>query len=116
MQLAATWIDLEMIVLSEVRKRRIRNTSLIRGIQNMKQMNLSTKQKPTHRHREHTCGCHWELGGIGLDWEFGVSRCKLSYIEWVNNKVLYRTGNDIHHPVLNYSGKECKKECIRRRN
>ena len=43
MQLAATWIDLEMIVLSEVRKRRIRNTSLIRGIQNMKQMNLSTK-------------------------------------------------------------------------
>ena len=24
----------------------------------------------------------------GMDWEFGVSRCKLVYIEWINNKVL----------------------------
>ena len=22
----------------------------------------------------------------GLDWEFGISRCKLIYIEWINNK------------------------------
>ena len=28
------------------------------------------------------------------DWEFGISRCKLLYIEWINNKVLlYSTGN-----------------------
>ena len=25
-------------------------------------------------------------GGGGMDWEFGISRCKLLYIEWINNK------------------------------
>ena len=29
----------------------------------------------------------WGSGG-GMEWEFGVIRCKLSYIEWINNKVL----------------------------
>ena len=48
----------------------------------MTQMNLSMKQKQTHRHREQTCGCQggWEREG-GMDWEFGFSRCKLLYIE-----------------------------------
>ena len=57
-------------------------------------MNLSTKQKQTHRHREQTCGCQ----GVeaGKDWEFGVGRGKLLYIGWTNNKVLlYSTGNYI---------------------
>ena len=32
--------------------------------------------------------------GRGKDWEFGVSRFKLLYIEWINDKVLlYTTGN-----------------------
>ena len=60
----------------------------------MTQMNLSTKQKHTHRHREQTCGC--QAGGGWMEWEFGISRCKLSYTEWINNKVLlYSTGNYI---------------------
>ena len=30
----------------------------------------------------------------GLDWEFGVSRCKLFHLEWINNElVLYSIGN-----------------------
>ena len=39
----------------------------------MTQMNISTKQKQTHRHREQTCGCQggggvWEgrIGSLGL--------------------------------------------------
>ena len=37
-----------------------------------------------------------EEGGRGIEWEFGVSRCKLLYIGWINNKVLlYSTGNYI---------------------
>ena len=48
----------------------------------------------------------------GMDWEFGVSRCKLLYIEWINNKVLlYSTGNYIQYPMIRHSGKEYKKEC-----
>ena len=31
-----------------------------------------------------TCGCQ----GGGMDWEFGISRCKLLYIGWINNKAL----------------------------
>ena len=65
-------------------------------------MNLFMKQKQTHRHREQTCGCP----GGGMDWEFGVSRRKLLYIEWINNKVLlYSTGNYIQYPVINQNGK-----------
>ena len=48
-----------------------------------------------------------------MDWEIGVSRCKLFYIEWVNKKVLlYSTGNYIQYPVINHSGKEDEKEYI----
>ena len=44
----------------------------------MTQINLSMKQ--THRYREQTYGCRgW--GGVGMDWEAGISRCKLLYIE-----------------------------------
>ena len=49
----------------------------------------------------------FEQGGGGLDWEFGISRCKLLYTEWINNKVLlYSTGNYIQYPVINHNGKE----------
>ena len=43
----------------------------------------------------------------GKDWEFGFSRCKLAYIEWINNKVLLcSSGNAIRYPVINHNGKE----------
>ena len=36
-------------------------------------------------------------GGRGMDWEFEIRRCKLVYIEWINNKVLpYSPGNYIN--------------------
>ena len=54
-----------------------------------------------------------EGGGGGKDWEFGISRCKLLYIGWINSKVLlYSTGNYIQYPVINHNGKEYEKECI----
>ena len=65
MPFAATWMDLEIIILSEIsqtEKDKYHMISLICGIQNMTQMNLSTKQKQTHRHREQTSGCQ---GGGG---------------------------------------------------
>ena len=48
--------------------------------------------------------------GGGVEWEFGVSRCKLIHREQINNKVLlYSTGNYIQYPVINHNGKEFKK-------
>ena len=68
-------------------------------------MNISTKQKQTHRHREQTCGCQGLAGG-GKDWEFEISRYKLLYTGWINNKVLlYSTGNCIQYPVINHNKK-----------
>ena len=79
----------------------------------MTQMNLSMKQKQMHRHREKTCGCQGGEGRGGMEWEFGISRCKLLCKKWINNKVLlYSTGNYIQYPVINHNGKEYKKECI----
>ena len=62
---------------------------------------------------EQTCGCQGEGCEGGMDWEFGVSRCKLLYREWINNKILlYSTGNYIQYPVINHNGKEYEKEYI----
>ena len=39
--------------------------------------------------------------GEGIEWEFGVRRCKLLYIEGINNKVLlYSTQKDIQYLVI----------------
>ena len=46
--------------------------------------------------------------GRGMDCKFGVGRCKLLHLEWMNNKVLmYSTGNNTESPGINHNGKEC---------
>ena len=51
--------------------------------------------------------------GGRIDWEFGISRCKLLLIKWINYKVpLYSTGKYIQYPVINRNGKEYEKGCI----
>ena len=66
-------------------------------------MNLSVKEKQTHRHREQTCSCR----GSGMDWEFGINRCKLVYIGCINNKgLLYGTGDYIEYPEIDHNRKE----------
>ena len=62
MPCAAAWMDLEIIILSEVsqtEKDKYHMISLIYGIENMTQVKLSMKQKQMHRHRE-------KLGRDGL--------------------------------------------------
>ena len=52
----------------------------------------------------------WEGIGGGMEWEVGVSRCKLLYVEWINDKVqLYSTENYIQYLMINHNGKEYKK-------
>ena len=82
-------------------------------------MNISTQQKQTHRHRTDLWlpGMGRGAGRRGMDWDFGVGRCRLLHLEWINNKaLLYCTGNYIQYPVLNHNGKEYKKRmylCIK---
>ena len=65
----------------------------------MAQMNLSTEKK--HMDMENRLvvakgkGEGGE-GGSGMDWKFGVNRCKLLPLEWISNEILmYSTGNYI---------------------
>ena len=108
MPFAATWTDLEIIILSEVSQTETSITwyhffveSEIRHIwTNIQNINRLTdiENSPVVAKGE---------DGGRMDWEFGISRCKLVYLEWINNNVLlYRTGNYIQYPVINHNGKE----------
>ena len=45
-------------------------------------------------------------GRGGKDWEFGISRCQLSYVGWINNRVLLDSpGNYIQYPAINHNEK-----------
>jgi len=45
-------------------------------------------------------------GGSGMDWEFGVSRCKLFHLEWISNEVLlYSTGKYIQSLMIEHGGR-----------
>ena len=47
------------------------------------------------------------VDGGGLEWEVGVSRYKLLYMEWMNNKVLlYSRGKSLQYPLINHNEKE----------
>ena len=47
-------------------------------------------------------------------YKFGVGRCKLSHLEWINSKVLlYSKGNYILSLGINSFEKGYKKECNR---
>ena len=66
-------------------------------------MNLSKKQ--THRHRDRLVGAKGRRGrGRWMDCEFGVGRCKVLHLEWINKILLYSTGNYIRYPVINHNG------------
>ena len=76
----------------------------------MTQMNLYTKQDIENR----LVVAKGKGVGGRMEWEVGVSRCKLLYIGWINNKVLlYSTKKYIQYPMINHNGKEYfKKEYI----
>ena len=63
-------------------------------------------EKNTRTHREQTCVAKGQRGGRGIDWEFGVSRCKLFHLEWISDAVLlYSTGNYIQSLGINHDGR-----------
>ena len=83
----ATWMDLEIITPSEVRK-----TNIIYHLYVESKIWHKWTYLQTNRLTNRTDLWLPRLGGRGrgggLDWEFGISRCELLYTEWINNKVL----------------------------
>ena len=74
MLFAATWMDLQILILSEVsqkEKDKYHMISLICGILNMAQMILSTKQKPITAKESRLVVAREKWGGSGMDGEVG---------------------------------------------
>ena len=98
-----------MIILSDAsqkEKAKYHMISLICGILNTTKEHIYENRNRL-RYKNRLVVAKGEGVGGGKDWEFGVSRGKPLYIEWINNKVLlYSTGNYIQYPVTNHSGKE----------
>lgn len=97
-------MDLEILILSEVSQKEkdtYHMLSFTCGISNITQMNLPAEQKQTKTQRTDLWLRRGREGERGeRDWEFGISRCKLLYIEWINNNVLlYSTGNHIQYCI-----------------
>ena len=54
----------------------------------MAQMSLSSNRNRLSDIKNSLVGAKGEGRGGGMDWEFGVSRCKLLHLEWMSNEVL----------------------------
>ena len=91
MPFAATWMELEILILSEEKERQLPYN--ITYIQNLIYgTNEPTYRKETNSQTQRTD--LWLPRRSGMDGEFGVSRCKLLHLEWISNEVLlYSTGN-----------------------
>ena len=72
------------------------------------------KQKQNHVQGEQPLVANGKGIGRGVEWEVGVSSCKLLYMEEINNKVpLYSTENYSQCPIKSHNGKEyVKKVCM----
>ena len=72
----------------------------------MAEMNLATKHKQTHRHRDRLVVAKWGGRGSGMDGEVGVRRCKRLHLEQISKEVLlYSTGNYIQSLEIDYDGR-----------
>lgn len=55
----------------------------------------------------------WGNGWGGAEWgAWGISKCKLLYVEWIKKVLLYSIENYTQYRVINHNGKE-KKDFVR---
>lgn len=57
-------------------------------------------------HREQTSGLQEGKAREGIDWDSGISRCELLYIDCISSKVILDSReNYVQYLVINYNGK-----------
>ena len=89
MPFAATWMKLQILILSEVSQKEkdtYHMISLISGIQYS--VNEPFHRKENHGLGEQICGCQRGGGGSGMDGALGVNRCRLLPLEWISSEIL----------------------------
>ena len=113
MPFAATWMDLEILIVSAVRQKEKDIYHMISpiGSLNYDRNELIYEIETDWQTQRTDLSTSCQVDGGRMDWEFGISSYKLS--GWINNRVLlYITGNYIQCPVINRNGKESEKESI----
>ena len=106
MPFAATSMNREIIILSEINQSRrlIYNIAYVQNLKNMMQMTLFTKQKQT---QNKFMVIRSERYGRGVDWEFGIDMYTLLYLKQVTIKdILDSPGNSAPYSVIISMGKE----------
>ena len=109
MPFAATWTDLGIIILSEVRQRKT-NTILYLVYMDLKYDTHELIYKTAIDSQTITDSC---LPGRGVEWEFGISTCKLLYTKWIKKVLSYSTGNYIPYSIINHNVKVKTKQNIK---
>ena len=72
----------------------------------MAQMNLSTKEKQTHRENRSAVP-----EGVGRGGMTEIGRHRLLDTGWMDSQaVLYSPGNHVHYPAISHNGKECGRK------
>ena len=118
MPFAATWMQLEIIVLSDVSQEgndKYHMISRVCRISIGHNCSYHKTEIDSQTQRTDLWLPRGKLAGEETDWEFGISvnSCKLLYTGWINNKfLLYNRGNYIQYPVINHNGKEYEKAYI----
>ena len=95
MPFAATWMDLEIVILSEESQRRRNIIWHPLYVESEKKWyKWAYKPERTHRLREWTYGCQSKGCREGIFREFGINMYTLLYLKWITNKdLLYSTWN-----------------------
>ena len=107
--LAATWMHLEIIILSQVsyRERQIPND--ITYMWNLKYDTNELIYETDSQRTDLWLSRRRRTGG-GKNWESGIHRCKLLYTDQINKALMYSTGNNIQYSVINHNGKKKTKK------
>ena len=113
MPFAATWIQLEIITLSEVIKIKTNTVQYYLYVQSKIQHKWTYLWDRIRNTENRLVAVRGKRDGRGLSWDFVLANfvlyipiCKLIYIECIENKaLLYYTGKYTQHPVINHNGK-----------
>ena len=111
--LAATWMQLGILVLSEVsQKEKDKHLWYHLYVESKiwHKWTYLTEQKQTHRHRGQMCSWQGGRGGSGIDQEFGVSRCKLLHMGWLSKE--NSTDNYIQSLGIDHDGRQHEKKNV----
>ena len=89
MPFAATYMERETLILSEVSQKEKDKHHIITYIWNViYSTNEPFYTKENQGLGEETCGCQGGGEDSGMDWELGVNRCRLLPLEWISNEIL----------------------------